>query len=161
MIFVLIAPEPIKCEDMKQLAVAIFLGMMAGVQAQTTSRDVELFERYENGKLVEQGGSVSENGVPIEGFDFDDEKRKIQLKSSEIELKMDEMQRKMGVKMEEMEQKMKQFEQRSKQIRLEMDNRMNEMQQRNLVPSEMELKTTPAPEMQPSTERNSQNVKFT
>jgi septin family protein len=146
---------------MKQLAAIIFLGMMGGVQAQTTSRDVELFERYENGKLVEQSGSVIENGVPIEHFDFDEEKRKIQLKSSEMNLKMDEMKRGMDMRMNEMDQKMEEFQQRSNQMRLEMDKRMKEFQQQKAAPRNMELKQAPAPKVQPSMGTTAPNEKFT
>lgn len=120
---------------MKQLATLFCIGIFGCVQAQTTSREVEIVERYENGNLVEQRQSATENGVPIENFDFESAKREMQLKSGDMEQKMEQMriqsEQRMNEMMKQMDQKMQDFERRSNEMQRSMDQRMNEIKSRD------------------------------
>lgn len=153
---------------MKNLATILCVGIIGFTQAQSTSKDVEIYERYENGELVEQRQSATENGVPIKDFDFEKAKREMQLKSAKMEEKAEQMMRKakqsMDVKMKEMEQKMSDFEKRSEDMhkrisrssasRKEMDSKSKE----NKKP---ELKKVPAPSEKPVEGKSTKDVKFT
>jgi DNA anti-recombination protein RmuC len=152
---------------MKYLAAIVCLGFIGFAQAQSTSRDVEIYERYENGELVEQRQSATENGVPIKNFDFEKAKREMQLKSagleqkmgemqSRMELKLQEMEGKMKLKRQEMEQRMSDFEKRSEEMHKKMDQRMKEMDSKD-----KELKESPSEVEKPAVGESTQNVKFT
>lgn len=156
---------------MKYLAAIFCLGMIGFAQAQSTSRDVEIYERYENGELVEQRQSATENGVPIENFDFEKAKRDMQLKSAEMEqkmegmqkrmeLKLEEMQNKMQLKQQEMQQRMSDFEKRSDEMHKKMDQRMKEISRGN-ASRQKELKEQPSEVEKPAVGESNQNVKFT
>jgi hypothetical protein len=122
---------------MKQLAAIICFGIVGFAQAQSTSRDVEIYERYENGELVEQRQSATENGVPIKDFDFEKLKEEMLQKSENMEKKMEEMSARfeekrkefsasIDEKMKSMEQRMADFEKRSEEMHQQMDARMRE-----------------------------------
>jgi TolA-binding protein len=156
---------------MKHLAAILCLGLIGFAQAQSTSRDVEIYERYENGELVEQRQSATENGVPMKDFDFEKAKRDIQLKSTEMEGKMEEMQNRMEQKMsemqrsmdsrkKEMQQRMSDFEKRSEEMHKKMDQYMKEIS-RDKTPKQKELKEEPSKVEKPVVGQSNQNVKFT
>ena len=156
---------------MKHLAAILCLGLIGFAQAQSTSRDVEIYERYENGELVEQRQSATENGVPIKDFDFEKAKREMQLKSAEMEQKMDEMkirmeqkmsemQRSMDSRKKEMQQRMSDFEKRSEEMHKRMDQRMKEIN-RGKASGQNELKEEPSKVDKPVVGESNQNVKFT
>lgn len=154
---------------MKHLATILCVGIFGFTQAQSTSKDVEIYERYENGELVEQRQSATENGVPIENFDFEKEKREMQLKSAgmqeSMEKKMEEMKRKMDGKMKEMKQKMADFEKRSEEMHKQMDERMKEMNSKDNQNKDSggasKQKSNPAPVEKPAEGKSTQDVKFT
>ena len=150
---------------MKQLAAIVCMGMMGFVQAQSTSTDVEIYERYENGELVEQRQSATENGVPIENFDFDAAKRDMDLKTSDMTKRMDEMVKQSEQKMEEMmqrmDQKMKEFENRTQEMQQHMEQKMKEMDSKNSDTQESPKTLTPAPSPESGVGTSSKEVKFT
>ena len=142
---------------MKHLATILCVGIIGVAQAQSTSKDVEIYERYENGELVEQRQSATENGHPIKDFDFEKAKREMQLKSAGIEQKMDEMKL-------IMEQKMHDFEKRSEEMHQRMEQRMKELDRDKAPRQKMknpELRKTPAPVTRPSVGESTKYVKFT
>lgn len=139
---------------MKKLATILCFGIIGFAQAQSTSRDVEIYERYENGELVEQRQSATENGVPIKDFDFEKAKRDIKLKYAEktrnMEERMQKAQQSMDLKVQEMKQKMADFEKRSEEMHKRMDQKMKEIE-----------KSTSEPIEKPVVGLSSKNVKFT
>ncbi len=146
---------------MKQVATILCIGIIGFAQAQSTSKDVEIYERYENGELVEQRQSATENGTPIKDFDFEKVKRDMQLKSAEMEVKLQEMsdrfeqsRKKMEISMEK---RMTDFEKRSEEIHKRMDQRMKEMDSK----SKKVEKPTLTPEEQPIQNLSTKEVKFT
>jgi septin family protein len=150
---------------MKNLATILCVGIIGFTQAQSTSKDVEIYERYENGELVEQRQSATENGVQIKEFDFEKAKREMQLKSAKMEEKADQMMRKakqsMDVKMKEMEQKMSDFEKRSEDMHKRMDQKMKEMDSKSKENKKPDLKKVPAPSEKPVEGESTKDVKFT
>ncbi|MFK7787284.1 MAG: hypothetical protein AB8B56_19330 [Crocinitomicaceae bacterium] len=152
---------------MKQLAAIICFGVFGCAQAQSTSRDVEMYERYENGELVEQRQSATENGVPIKDFDFEKLKQEMVQKSDQMDQRMEEMSARfeqkrkefsasMDEKMKAMEQRMTDFEKRSEEMHQKMDARMNEMEMKR------EEKRESSPEVEkPVVGESTQSVKFT
>ena len=152
---------------MKQLATILCLGIIGFAQAQSTSKDVEIYERYENGELVEQRQSATENGVPIKDFDFEKAKREMQSKSAEMEKKMDDMKSRMEEKrreieismesrMKDMEKRMSDFEKRSEEMHKKMDKKLEKMESKG-----KEQQEQPAKVEQPVVGESTQNVKFT
>lgn len=149
---------------MKHLATILCVGIFGFANAQSTSRDIEMYERYENGELVEQRQSATENGIPIENFDFEKAKREMRLKSAEFNAKSDELMRKaeesMDERMKEMERKMADFEKRSEEMHRQMEQRMKEGFD-SAEPSERKIKKTPAPIENPTMGESTKDVKFT
>lgn len=152
---------------MKQLAAIICFGVFGFAQAQSTSTDVEIYERYENGELVEQRQSATENGVPIKDFDFEKLKREMLQKSDQMEQKMGEMSARFEQKRKEfsasmdervkaMEQRMADFEKRSEEMHQKMDARMKEMEMKR-----EEKRATPSELEKPVVGESTQSVKFT
>lgn len=152
---------------MKQLVTILCFGIVGFAQAQSSEKEVEIYERYENGELVEQRQSATENGEPIKNFDFEKAKRDMQLKSANLEQKMEEMTirfeqkrkemaRSMDKKMDAMKQRMSDFEKRSEEFHQKMDQRMKEMEMKA-----KEKKETPSNVEKPVVGESNQNVKFT
>lgn len=119
---------------MKQLVFLTLLSVLATASGQvftdSSSKKVEFYQRYENGKLVEEHKYAEENGVPIENFDFDGFFENgmdgfttfdMESKMAAMDLRMKEMQAKINSKMGEMKIKMAEIQQRQK----EMMDRMN------------------------------------
>lgn len=146
---------------MKNLATILCVGIIGFAQAQSTSRDVEIYERYENGELVEQRQSATENGVPIENFDFDKLKRDFQLKFAGMDQKMEEMQRKMDLKAKEMDKKIQDFEKRSQEMQQRMEQKMNEMDSKSNQIQNSEKKKAPVPSEKPTVGKSTKDTKFT
>lgn len=148
---------------MKHLVTILCVGIIGFVQAQSTSKDVEIYERYENNELVEQRQSATENGIPIENFDFKKLKREMQLKSAgmqeSMEKKMKDMKRKMDGKVKEMEQKMADFEKRSEEMHKRMDQRVKEMEYKSKKRKDSEKQK--APSEKPAQGKSTKDVKFT
>lgn len=150
---------------MKQLAAIVCMGMIGFVQAQSTSTDVEIYERYENGELVEQRQSATENGVPIENFDFEQAKRDMDLKTGDMDKRMQDMLKQSELKMDEMmqrmDQKMKEFENRTQEMQQRMELKMKEMDSKSKDLNDSEKKLTPAPSETPVEGKSTKEVKFT
>lgn len=141
---------------MKYWVAGICLSVLGVANAQSTDQKIEFYERYENGELVEQRKSATENGKPIENFDFEEVKRKMVLKSAELDVKMKEMETRfeerltqMSFDMDErkqaMEQRMADFEKRSEEFHKRMDQRMKEEELRREKDEETPPKQTPFP----------------
>jgi len=152
---------------MKQLAAILCVGIVGFAHAQSTSTDVEIYERYEDGELVEQRQSATKNGVPIDNFDFEKAKRDMMVKPDQLEQKMEQMQarfeqkrlemeRSMDERMNVMEQRMTDFEKRSEAMHQKMEQRMMEMEQMR----EEHLEKSPKVE-KPVVSEHNENVKFT
>jgi septin family protein len=157
---------------MKNLALMMALCSIASLNAQSSSKKIEMYERYENGELMEERKSATENGVPIDGFDFDAFKAESlgnngmsdmnfdsDAKMAEMDQRMKEMQAKTNsmfkTKMAEMEQRMEQMQGRADRMMLENENRMKENRgkaQQNESPTP---KLTPQPESKPATNSGS------
>ena len=141
---------------MKKIAVLLSIFSIGGMYAQTTSKRVETYKRYENGKLVEERNHAEENGVPIENFDFEngidefmqsspsgssldvdfsDRMESMQARMKEMQTKAERM---METKMAEMNQRMEELQQRATRMQLDMEKRMDEqrieMQKRQSQP---------------------------
>lgn len=132
---------------MKKGIIVLCLASVGFVNAQSTSREIETYERWENGELVEERSSAKENGKPIENFDFDAWKQERQLsadssnssvdfesKKQEMDQRMKEMQAKSEVffekKKAEMEIKMNELKKRTDKMELDMQKRMKEHSQK-------------------------------
>lgn len=150
---------------MKYLIAIACIGLSGLAVAQSTSRDVEIYERYENGELVEQRQSATENGKPIENFDFEELKRKMVAKSNELDAKLKEMemrfeerQAKMSL---DMEKRMADFQKRSEKMHERMDQRLKEMESKQKQKEQLQQEKTPAPEKKAVVSKNTTNLKFT
>lgn len=141
---------------MKYWVAGICLSVLGVANAQSTDQKIEFYERYENAELVEQRKSATENGKPIENFDFEEIKRKMVLKSAELDVKLKEMEARfeerltqMSLDMDErkqsMEQRMADFEKRSEEFHERMDQRMKENELRREKGEETPPKQTPFP----------------
>ncbi len=157
---------------MKQLVAIVCVGLVGFANAQSTSKDVEVYERYENGELVEQRQSATENGKPIENFDFEEMKRKMLAKSAEMDTKLKEMEARMkersakmsldmDKRMKQMEQRMADMEKRSEEMHQRMDQRMKEVESQSEEKADAQPKQTPLPQEEPVQMKNTGNLKFT
>ena len=157
---------------MKNLATIVCLGIIGFAQAQTTEKEVEIYERYENGELVEQRQSATENGKPIKDFDFEEAKREMQLKSAKLEEKMKEMEGRfeetrqrmeasMQEKMQQMEKRMADFEKKSEEMHQRMDQRMKEMESKRKEKKDSKAIEAPSQQEKPVAGEELKDVKFT
>lgn len=157
---------------MKYLIAIACAGISGLAVAQSTSRDVEIYERYENGELVEQRQSATENGKPMENVDFEELKQKMVAKSNELDVKLKEMelrfeerQTKMSLdmekRMEQMEERMADFQNRSEKMHERMDQRLKEMESKQEQKEQLQQEKTPAPEKKPVVNENTTDLKFT
>lgn len=157
---------------MKKLTTIVCLGIIGFAQAQTTVKEVEIYERYENGELVEQRQSATENGEPIKDFDFEQAKRQMQLKSAKLEGKMKEMgdrfeetrqrmEASMQKKMTQMEKRMADFERKSEEMHQRMDQRMKEMESKRNEKKNSKTIEAPLQQEKPTVGEELKDVKFT
>ena len=109
----------------------IVLCLMTGgyVSSQSTSREIETYERWENGELVEERSNAKENGKPIENFDFEAWKQERQLPpdSSKVSFDFESKKHEMAQRMKEMQVKSNAFFEKKK---AEMEIKMNEFHKR-------------------------------
>lgn len=150
---------------MKQLVAIVCVGFLGNFQAQTTSRDVEIFERYENGELVEQRQSATENGEPIENFDFEQAKRDMEMKTGDLEKRMEEMRQESVQRMEEMKQQMDQktqeFEKRTQEMQQQMKLKMKEMDSNgNQIKDSKTIEKKPMPTENQGVGASAEQLKF-
>lgn len=127
---------------MKKMMIVLCIVSGGYVSAQSTSREIETYERWENGELVEERSSAKENGESIANFDFEAWKQERQSSSDstknkdfearkqEMNLRMKEMQAKSAMffdeKKAEMKVKMAEFEKKSAEMEVKMKQRWEE-----------------------------------
>lgn len=107
---------------MRHLTLIALLFCFGSINAQTETKTkkVEIYKRYENGKLVEERSIAEEDGVPIENFDFENgiddflgdsfkgfgdfdmssHMKDMSIKMKEIQMKADEMFKSAMISME-------------------------------------------------------------